>query len=133
VLSQKIKEFNEHLIKSKNLQVKLKTITSPIELVKIAKEEGFELSIEDFKELANHAYQEWLNQLNETTRLFFAKVHLSPELNQRLYECNSKKDIIDLAHQCGVNLLESNINLAAEIAQSVQGFSFEKIFFSKIS
>lgn len=132
MLSQKTKEFNEYLIQSNKLQVKLRKINSPIELIKLAKEEGFELSGEDFKELANHAYQEWSNQLNKTTRLFFAKVHLTPEINQKLYQCKSKKDVLNLAQEYGFNLVESDINLAAEIAQSIQGFSFEKIFFNKI-
>lgn len=132
MLSQKTKEFNEYLTQSDKLQVKFRKINSPIELIKLAKEEGFELSMEDFKELANHAYQQWSNQLNENTRLFFAKVHLTPEINQKLYQCQSKKDVLNLAQEYGFNLVESDINLADKIAQSIQGFSFEKIFFNKI-
>jgi hypothetical protein len=132
MLSQKIREFNEHLINANGLEEKLTTITFPMELIQLAKEEGFELSIDDFKELANYAYQQWSNQLNEPTRLFFAQVHSQPELNQKLHECRCKQDIVDLANQCGFKLGESDINLAEEIAQSIQGFSFEKIFFHKL-
>lgn len=133
MLSKKIKEFNEHFHKSERLQLKLTTITSPLELIELAKQEGFELTREDFKELANNAYQAWLKQLNEQTGLFFAKVHLNPELNQKLYQCNSKNDVLTLANECGFYLTESDVDMAAEIAESIQGFSFEKVFFKKIN
>jgi predicted ribosomally synthesized peptide with nif11-like leader len=129
MLSEKIRKFNEHIIKNPELQAKIKKINSPIDLINIAKSEGFDLTIEEFKELAQNAFQQWLNQLNEATRLFFVQIHSTTELHQKLQECNSKQDLINLAEKCGFSLTESDINLAIKIAYNIQGFSFERMFF----
>ncbi len=132
MLSQTTQKFNEHLAQSLDLQMKLRSINSPVDLVNIAKQEGFELSMEDLKELAQQAYQQWLANLNPPISVFFEKIHLNPELNHKLHQCQSVDDVISLAHECGFAITLSNLQAAAEVAASIQGFSFEKLFFQNL-
>ena len=132
MLSETTQKFNEHLAQSNDLQIKLRAIKSPLDLVNIAKQEGFELSIEDLKELAQQAYQQWLANLTPQMSLFFEKIHLNPELNHQLHQCQSLDDLISLADQCGFEITASNLKLAAQVAESIKGFSFEKLFFQNL-
>ena len=132
MVSQSAQKFNEHLDHSLDLQAKLSSIKSPLDLINLAKEEGFELSIEDFQEIAQNAYQKWLAKLNSPTAIFFEKVHLNPELNHKLHQCKSKDDVISLAHECGLQINSLTLQMAAKAAESIPGFSFEKLFFRNL-
>lgn len=132
MLSETTKKFNEYLAQNLDLQVKLRAINSPFDLINIAKKEGFELTIEEFKELATIAYEQWLIKLTPKMRLFFEKIYVTPELNNELHHCNSVEDLINLAKECDFEITLSQLQEVAEIAQSIQGFSFEKIFFQNL-
>jgi hypothetical protein len=132
MVSEITKKFNEYLAQSDEIQQQLRLIKSPLDLINIAKKEGFELSIKDFQELANQAYQDWLSQLNPQVRLFFEKVHSTPDLHNKLQQCNCVNDLLILADQCHFNLTEDDLKQAANIAESIPGFSFEKLFFQHL-
>ncbi len=132
MVSEIVKKFNEYLAQSPEIEEQLRLIKSPLDLVNIAKQEGFELSIKDFQELANQAYQDWLSQLNPQMRCFFEKVHLTPDLHNKLQQCNCVRDLIILADQCHFNLSENDLKQGAKIAESIRGFSFEKLFFQNL-
>jgi hypothetical protein len=132
MLSENTKKFNEYLAKSPELQLKINSLFTPFELINIAKQEGFELSQQEFKELAQQAYQQWLINLDSQTRLFFDQVHRTAELDKKLHQCHCGEDVITLAHQCGFEITLSDLKLAAQVAESISGFSFEKIFFQKL-
>lgn len=132
MVSKIAQKFNQHIAKSIDLQRQLRSIKSPFELIQIAKQEGFELNSQDLKELAQIAYQKWLANLHPQTRLFFEKVHFNPELDQKLHQCKSIDDLMNLAAQCGWQINYLQIEQAAQVAKSISGFSFEKIFFQNL-
>lgn len=132
MLSKTIEKFNEQIDNSPTLQTKLKSINSPLDLINIAKQEGFEITLEDFKALAQQAYQKWIESIDSPSRIFFEKVHLSPELNQELHKCYSMDDVINLSRKCDCEITLSNLQLAADMAKSIKGFSFEKLFFHNL-
>ncbi len=132
MLSKTIEEFNEYISDSPTLQKKLRSIKIPPDFINIAKQEGFEITLEDFKALAQHNYQEWKKNIDSPSRIFFEKVHLSPELNQELHECYYADDIINLSHKYNCSITLSNLQSAIDVAKSIKGFSFEKLFFQNL-
>lgn len=133
MVSERAQKFNDYLAQSAELQKDLINITSAVDLVKLAEKKGFTLTIVDFQELARQAYQQWLHSLNSATRLFFEEVHQNPQLNQKLHQCNNFADLINLANDCGIKLTNSDLEQASEIANSIRGFSLEKLFFQNLS
>ncbi len=132
MLSEASQKFNQYLIESPELQAKLTSLKSPFDLINLAKEEGFELTIEDFQELAQYAFQQWLMKVDPSVRLFFEKVHNDKELNQKFHQCRSINDLINLAKEYNIEITLSEMESAAEVAKSFKGFSFEKMFFQNL-
>lgn len=132
MLSEANQKFNQYLIESPELQANLASLKSPFDLINLAKEEGFELTIEDFQELAQYAFQQWLIKVAPSVRLFFEKVHNDKELNQKFHQCTSINDLINLAKEYNVEITLSEMESAAEVAKSFKGFSFEKMFFQNL-
>ncbi len=132
MLSSASQKFNQYLIESPELQSKLTSIKSPVDLINLAKEEGFELTLENFKELAEYAFHEWLIKVDPSVRLFFEKVHNDQELHGKFNQCTSMNDLINLAKECDVEITLLEMSKAAEVAKSFKGFSFEKMFFQNL-
>ncbi|NJM27688.1 MAG: Nif11 family protein [Pseudanabaena sp. RU_4_16] len=59
----------------------------------------------------------------------FSQVRSEKELDNQLKACQSSTDAIALAQQCGVTLSEDDLQQAAMIAETIPGFSFEKLWF----
>lgn len=133
MLSVATQKFNQCLIESTELQAELTSLKSPFDLINLAKAEGFELTIEDFQELAQYAFHQWLIKVDPSVRLFFEKVHNEQELNQKFHQCTSINDLINLAKECHVEITLSEMERADEIAKSFKGFSFEKMFFQNLT
>jgi 2-succinyl-5-enolpyruvyl-6-hydroxy-3-cyclohexene-1-carboxylate synthase len=126
------RSFSQHIQQSPELQKRLDRISSPLELMTIAKEEGFELMSEDIQEIAQTAYQQWLQNIDSPSQDFFDAAYRSPELNERLKQCNTPLEAIELANSYGFNLSAIDFQTAATIAAEIPGFSFEKLWFRKI-
>ena len=133
MLSSASHKFNQYLIEFPELQTKLTSIKSPVDLINLAKEEGFELTIENFQELAQYAFQQWLIKVDPSVRLFFEKLHNDKELNVKFHQCTSMNDLINLAKECNIYITSSEMEKAAEVAKSFKGFSFEKMFFQNLT
>jgi predicted ribosomally synthesized peptide with nif11-like leader len=58
MLSNSVQAFNDKLAASPALQTKLRSITSPLEFLALAKSEGLDLTGQDFQILAQQAYQQ---------------------------------------------------------------------------
>ncbi|MGK7955952.1 MAG: Nif11 family protein [Crocosphaera sp.] len=132
MLSEASQKFNQYLIEFPELQTKLKSIKSPLDLINLAKQEGFELTIEDFQELAQHAFNQWLSKVDPSVRLFVEKVRNDQGLNQQFHQCTSINDLIHLAKECNIEITSLEMEKAAEVAKSFKGFSFEKMFFQNL-
>jgi predicted ribosomally synthesized peptide with nif11-like leader len=124
--------FNAKVAESPELREKLKLVTSPVELFGLAKEQGLELTGEDLQAIAQNAYQQWLSSLKGQVRVFFAKVHTDPELNQKLKQCQTTEAAIALGQDCGIALTPADLRQAAAAAEAVAGFSFEKLWFKQL-
>ncbi|MGK7942537.1 MAG: Nif11 family protein [Crocosphaera sp.] len=133
MLSESSQKFNEYLIQFPELQTKLTSIKSPFDLINFAKEEGFELTIDNFKELAQHAFHQWLIKVDPSVRLFIEKVDDDKELDRKFHQCTSINDLINLAQEYNVEITSLEMERAAEIAKSFKGFSFEKTFFQNLT
>jgi predicted ribosomally synthesized peptide with nif11-like leader len=127
--SDSVQAFNDKVASSPVLQAKLRSITSPVDFLALAKAEGFDLTGQDFQTLVQQAYQQWLQRLAPSIREFFSRVHTTKALDDQLKTCQSGADVIALAQQCGVELSEADLQQAAAMAEAVPGFSFEKLWF----
>lgn len=130
--SRSLQELNARIAESAELEERVKTIQSPPELIALAQEQGLELTREDLQEIARTAYQQWIVLLNGPTRTFFEQADLLPDLNQKLKQCQSPEVAINLAREYGFELTIANLQQAAIAAQTIPGFSFEKLWFKKL-
>jgi predicted ribosomally synthesized peptide with nif11-like leader len=129
MLSKSIQAFNDRVAADPALQTKLRSITSPLDFLALAKIEGLDLTGEDFQILVRQAYQQWIENLDPKMSGFFSQIHGEKELDDRLKVCQSSRDVIELAQECGVKLSEDELQRAAIMAETIPGFSFEKLWF----
>jgi predicted ribosomally synthesized peptide with nif11-like leader len=124
--------FNHRVEQSLELRSQLEQIQSPIELMNLAKSAGLELTGEDLREIAQTAYQAWVVTLDRPMRSFFELAQQSEELNQKLKQCQTPADALDLATRYGFNLTSLDFQQAATAAATIIGFSFEKLWFRNL-
>ena len=129
MLSNSVQAFNDKVAASPTLRTKLRSITTPLNFLALAKSEGLDLTGEDFQILVQQAYQQWIDKLEPKMSGFFSQIHGEKELDNRLKVCQSSHDVIELAQECGVNLSENDLQRAAMVAEAIPGFSFEKLWF----
>jgi predicted ribosomally synthesized peptide with nif11-like leader len=129
MLSHSVQAFNDKVATDPALQTKLRTITSPLDFLALAKSEGLDLTGQDFQSLVQQAYQQWIEQLDPKMSGFFSQIHGQKELDDRLKVCRSSYEVIILAQECGVKVSEDDLQRAAMVAESIPGFSFEKLWF----
>jgi predicted ribosomally synthesized peptide with nif11-like leader len=129
MLSNSVQAFNDKVANDPALQTKLRSITSPLDFLALAKSEGLDLTGQDFQSLVQQAYQQWIGQLDPKLSSFFSHVHDRKELDDRLKVCQSSGDVIELAQECGVALSKDELQQAAIVAEAISGFSFEKLWF----
>jgi predicted ribosomally synthesized peptide with nif11-like leader len=129
MLSESIEAFNDKVAADPTLQTKLRALTSPLEFLALAKSEGLDLTGQDFQILVQQAYQQWIDQLDPKMSVFFSQIHEQKELDDKLKACRSSHDVIALAQACGIKLTDDDLQQAAIMAESISGFSFEKLWF----
>ena len=129
MLSKSIQAFNDRVAADPQLQIEIRSITSPMDFLALAKIEGLDLTGEDFQILVQQAYQQWIEKLDPKMSGFFSQIHGKKELDDRLKVCHSTRDVIELAQECGVKLSEDELQQAAIMAETIPGFSFEKLWF----
>jgi predicted ribosomally synthesized peptide with nif11-like leader len=129
MLAKSIQAFNDKVAADPELQTKLRAITSPIDFLALAKSEGLDLTGQDFQVLVQQAYQEWIEKSDPKVSEFFRHVRGQKELDDRLRVCQSSPDVIKLGQECGFELSEDDLQQAAIVAESIPGFSFEKLWF----
>jgi predicted ribosomally synthesized peptide with nif11-like leader len=129
MLSNSVQAFYDQVAADPALQIKLRAITSPMEFLALAKLEGLDLTGQDFQILVQQAYQQWIGLLDSKMSSFFSQIHEHKELDDKLKVCKSSHDVIALAQECGVELLEDELKQAAMVAETIPGFSFEKLWF----
>jgi predicted ribosomally synthesized peptide with nif11-like leader len=129
MLSKSIQAFNDKVAASPELKTKLRSITSPLDFLALAKSEGLDLTGQDFQVLVQQVYQEWIDKLDPKVSGFFSQIHGKKELDDRLKICQSSHNVIELAKECGVELSENDLRQAAIVAEAIPGFSFEKLWF----
>lgn len=74
----------------------------------------------------------WVITLDPHVRSFFDRAQQSPELNDKLKQCQSPAATIDLATRYGFELSERDLQQAAIAATAIPGFSFEKLWFRNL-
>ena len=89
MLSNSVQAFNNKVADSPTLQTKLRSITSPLDFLALAKSEGLDLTGQDFQILAQQAYQQWIDRLDPKMSDFFSQIHGKKELDDRLKVCPS--------------------------------------------
>jgi predicted ribosomally synthesized peptide with nif11-like leader len=129
MLSNSVQAFNDKVAADPALRTKIRALTSPLAFLALAKSEGLDLTGQDFQVLVQQAYQQWIGQLDPKLSSFFSHVHDRKELDDRLKVCQSSRDVIELAHECGVMVSEDDLQQAAMVAEAISGFSFEKPWF----
>jgi hypothetical protein len=132
MLSQAAQAFNEQITTSPELQARLHGLKSPSDLMQIAQDCGIELAEGDLRAIAQKAYQNWLSRLNETSQRCFEQFYLNPGLNNDLKQCQTSAEVIALANQSGFTLTQLDLEQAALAASTIDGFSFERLWFKKL-
>ncbi len=90
------------------------------------------MASDDLQEIARTAYQQWIVLLDGQTRTFFEQADVLPDLNQKLKQCQSPDAAIDVAREYGFELTIADLQQAATAAQTIPGFSFEKLWFKNL-
>ena len=129
MLPNSVQAFNDKVAADPALRRKIRALTSPLDFLALAKSEGLDLTGQDFQVLVQQAYQQWIGQLDPKLSSFFTQIHDRKELDNRLKVCRSSHDVIELAQECGVMLSEDDLQQAALVAETIPGFSFEKLWF----
>jgi predicted ribosomally synthesized peptide with nif11-like leader len=62
----------------------------------------------------------------------FPHVRNDQTLDSQLKTCQSPAEAIALAERCGIKLTEDDLKLAAIVAESINGFSFEKLWIRRL-
>lgn len=124
--------FNAKVAESLELQARIRSMTSPMELLTLAREQGIELTGADLSAIAQQAYRQWIAGLDDQARRFFELVHANPELNQALQQCQTSEAAVALSQTCGVKLTLAELQQAAIAANAIVGFSFEKLWFRSL-
>jgi predicted ribosomally synthesized peptide with nif11-like leader len=62
----------------------------------------------------------------------FPRCRNDKTLDNQLKNCQSPAEAIALAEQCGIQLTEDDLKQAAISADSINGFSFEKLWFRRL-
>ena len=119
MLSKSIQAFNDRVAADPQLQIEIRSITSPMDFLALAKIEGLDLTGEDFQILVQQAYQQWIEKLDPKMSGFFSQIHGEKELDDRLKVCQSSHDVIELAQECGVKLSEDELQRAAIMAETI--------------
>jgi hypothetical protein len=107
-------------------------VESVPQLVALLQEWGCNLTQPEIITLAQQAYQTWLASLNPTVQTFFVEAHENKTINQAIETCKTPNDVILLAKAHGFLLSEVDLHAAAEAADKVEGFSFEKLWFRSL-
>jgi predicted ribosomally synthesized peptide with nif11-like leader len=129
MLSKSIQAFNDRVAADPQLQIEIRAITLPMDFLALAKSKGLDLTGQDFQILAQQTYQQWIDLLDPKMSGFFSQVHEQKALDDRLKVCQSSHDVIILAQECGVMLAQDDLQRAAVVAETIPGFSFEKLWF----
>ena len=86
----------------------------------------------DLQAIAQEAFQQWLEWLPPKTSQFFRTVRNDQTLDSQLKTCQSPAEAIALAERCGIELTEDDLKQAAIVAESINGFSFEKLWIRRL-
>jgi predicted ribosomally synthesized peptide with nif11-like leader len=129
MLSKSVQAFNDRVADSPELQAKLRAITSPMDFLSLAKAEGLDLDGQDFQSMVQQAYQQWCETLDPKMSDFFRQVHNDKALDDKLKGCRSSNEVIALAQECCIQIFENELQQAALLAETIPGFSFEKLWF----
>ena len=127
--SESIQAFNDKVADSPALQEQLRSITSPIDLIALAKEQGCELTGSDLQQIAQQAYQQWIDRLSDSARRFFEQARTTPFIDQQLKQCRTPIEVLAQAKAEGLELTEADLQQTAAAAEAIEGFSFEKLWF----
>lgn len=129
MLSKSVQAFSDRVATDPELQTKLRTLTSPMDFLALAKSQGIDLTGQDFQILVQQAYQQWIEQLDPKMSAFFSQIRGKKELEDKLKTCQSSNNVVELAQECGFELSEDELQQAAMVAEAIPGFSFEKLWF----
>jgi predicted ribosomally synthesized peptide with nif11-like leader len=91
MLSKSIQAFNDKVAADPELQTKLRSITSPMDFLALAKSEGLDLTGQDFQVLVQQVYQEWIDKLDPKVSGFFSHDKSGGKQN---------KDSLNLSNDC---------------------------------
>lgn len=127
--SSAVQALNARVAQSAELQAQLRSLQSPVELIRFAKAQGIELTGEDLQAIAQAAFQAWISQLQGPVQAFFQTAQATPELNQQVKQCKTPEEAIALGQRYGFEFTTADLQEAATVAHQIEGFSFEKLWF----
>jgi predicted ribosomally synthesized peptide with nif11-like leader len=132
MFSAAIEDFNQKFAQSTELRQKIRQVESVPQLVALLRDWGCDLTAAEIIALAQQAYQTWFASLHPTVQPFFMEAHENKALNNAIEVCRNPSDVIALAKAHGFELSEADLQAAAEAADRIEGFSFEKLWFRSL-
>jgi predicted ribosomally synthesized peptide with nif11-like leader len=127
--STNLENFQQKFSQSPEFQQQIREAQSVPQLLTLLQQWDCPLAPEELITLAQQAYQTWLESLKPTIQLFFVEAHENKALNREIETCKNPEAVIALAKAHGFEISEADLQMAAEAASQIEGFSFEKLWF----
>jgi predicted ribosomally synthesized peptide with nif11-like leader len=132
MVSPAVEDFNQTFARSPDFRLQISQTESVPQLLAILQTWGCPLTGPEIIGLAQQAYQTWLATLSPAVQAFFVEAHENKILNQAIETCKTPADAIALAQTHGFQISEADLHAAAESANTIEGFSFEKLWFRSL-
>ncbi len=130
--SPAVEDFNQKFARSADFRLQISRTESVPQLLAILQTWDCTLTGPEVIGLAQQAYQTWLAMLNPTVQAFFVEAHENKILNQAIETCKNPADAIALAQTHDFQLSEADLQTASDAANTIEGFSFEKLWFRSL-
>ncbi|KKI99611.1 Nif11-like leader peptide family natural product precursor [Prochlorothrix hollandica] len=131
-LNPTVSAFSQALERSPQHLERLRSFTSPLEVVTLAQDMGFELSPGDTKDLFQQAYLQWWSRIDPQFQPLFDTLRTDPALNHRHRDCKTPADVLALAAELGYPMTLAELQTLAAVALAQPGFSCEKLWFQSL-
>ncbi|MFZ9736709.1 MAG: Nif11-like leader peptide family natural product precursor [Prochlorotrichaceae cyanobacterium] len=127
-----IQDFHQKFAHSADLRRQIKAVKSLPEMMALLQSWDIHLTRDELQTLAQNSFETWLASLNPLTQAFFLQARQDKALNIAVESCKAANDVVRLARSYGYHLTETDLAEAAQAANQIQGFSFEKIWFKHL-
>lgn len=127
-----IQDFHQKFAHSAQLRQQIRSVKSLSEMMVLLQSWDIDLTWDELQTLAQASFETWLASLTPITQAFFLQARQDKALNIAIESCKAADDVVRLARSYGYHFTETDLEEAAQLANQIKGFSFEKIWFKHL-